>query len=438
MNIWFYTVACLLSIVDMVLCFGILNMVCRRTYPADKKQQFAQIRLIVILALLAALGKCQDDLFSYPMLALCVLLTAIGYAVLYRESVWRALLIALTWQIMVYTLDLIMLVAKGFLWDNPHFGIEIFRDYQGNQQTFWYYAALSRIVMLFLYLLLRKSNWCKKASFLVYQKKIILFDILGVLGIVYFERIFSQEITHLLVFSGFAYLCAVLGGFMIFMIYITIKSAKENTLIVQMRNELLEKNHESMKMMYEQNAKTFHDFKNHLALLYALMNDKQFDEAFQYVITIREPLIGYERRICTHNDTIDMVLNYKIAEARGKDIQVEAALENCSGIKMESNDICSMISNLMDNAIEACEKVKIESKWIQIKIKYENEFWIMHISNSIAEKPSMRGEKFLTGKKNGIHGWGMQNVTDVIEKYQGYLQHSYDDKQFEIKLFLCI
>lgn len=89
------------------------------------------------------------------------------------------------------------------------------------------------------------------------------------------------------------------------------------------------------------------------------------------------------------------------------------------------------------NAIEASEKLPKEKRWLKIRTRKKNQMWIFQVSNSIRQAPNVRNGKLRSLKKSGIHGWGMDNIHEIIDKYERYLTYKYDNKKFELNLYLC-
>mgnify|MGYP002237480850 CR=1 FL=1 len=84
--------------------------------------------------------------------------------------------------------------------------------------------------------------------------------------------------------------------------------------------------------------------------------------------------------------------------------------------------------NLLDNALEACEQIKGKERWIRIKNKKKNQLIYIEIANAIAKKPDQNGSGFISTKKeNGLHGYGMRNIRDIVEKYEGIFQYEIRD-----------
>lgn len=89
----------------------------------------------------------------------------------------------------------------------------------------------------------------------------------------------------------------------------------------------------------------------------------------------------------------------------------------------------------MDNALEACEQIEGKERWIRIKIKKKNQLIYIEIANAIAKKPGQNGSGFISTKKeNGLHGYGMRNIRDIVEKYEGIFQYEIRDESLMVMI----
>ena len=129
-------------------------------------------------------------------------------------------------------------------------------------------------------------------------------------------------------------------------------------------------------------------------------------------------------------------MNTKYDEIRQKDITFIMKVNDLSNITMSDEDIVVLLSNLLNNAIEACEKSK--EKIIKLKFVIEDDQIILSVKNSIVDLPvSVDGELVTT--KDDIedsHGIGMKNIVGVIEKYSGRYVIDFDEQWFSVSMII--
>ena len=130
----------------------------------------------------------------------------------------------------------------------------------------------------------------------------------------------------------------------------------------------------------------------------------------------------------------DSIINYKAAVAETFDIKFETKLMIPRDLKVETEDICICLGNLLDNAIEAAMAVEQEKRYVHVESKFQEGRLLLSIKNS---KPSGAGSYRQTSKKDKIkHGRGIRSVRKVAEKYGGELLLKDQGEHFEAVLLL--
>lgn len=95
----------------------------------------------------------------------------------------------------------------------------------------------------------------------------------------------------------------------------------------------------------------------------------------------------------------------------------------------------SLFGNLLDNAIEACERMKGGDRWIQIQISRQKEILNIEISNSIEKVPEEKNEEFISSKENKkLHGYGMKSVRRIVERYTGEIFYQIQERKFCVRV----
>ena len=131
---------------------------------------------------------------------------------------------------------------------------------------------------------------------------------------------------------------------------------------------------------------------------------------------------NFSARIITVNGKITAKQNQCIAEAAEKNIKFTYEIEWVGNLAIQDIDMCALLANLLDNAIEACEKIEDESRWIHLKIRRKSEMLLILLENSIVESKKDKESFFVTTKKNKIyHGLGLKSIENVVQKYEGYI-----------------
>lgn len=259
------------------------------------------------------------------------------------------------------------------------------------------------------------------------------------LGIICFCRVYRFEYTeHLIQYWMFYLVCAfaMCGIFIIY--FVRIKNEEENRMLT-MRNDLLESNYQSLQKAYDENRMMYHDFKNHMLVMKQLIQEEKNKEALEYISAYTHGTLSISQRVVSGCEIIDIIVNCKIAEALEKNIDLKYEVEFIGEICIENIDICALLANLLDNAIEACEKVKKKKRWVCLKIKRRNEMLFIWVENSMASKVIEQDKFFQTSKrKKNLHGLGMKSIDNVIQKYDGHKEYEIQKDKFQIYISIPI
>ena len=206
--------------------------------------------------------------------------------------------------------------------------------------------------------------------------------------------------------------------------------------IAEYQNDLIEKHCEEVENMYRQMRGVKHDLKHHIQTMKAHLIMNQYKELEEYLNELDEDLDIVDTVIKTGNIRIDAVLNSKLAVARARGININAKAIVPAELEINEVDIRVIIGNLLDNAIEACEKEKEKDKqFIRVYIDILKQQLYIYISNSMTDDIQKSGERYIT-TKNGSHGFGLLRIDRVVKKYGGYLNRQHEEGVFATEIML--
>lgn len=190
----------------------------------------------------------------------------------------------------------------------------------------------------------------------------------------------------------------------------------------QLMQDRLENQMEMIENIQEKDMRyrrLLHDYKNQLACIQGMLKEGQTDEALGYIEELNGSIRKGEDYVNTNHPVVNTVLNQKYLRGQEKGISLVMAVNDLSNLTMGREDIVTLLVNLLDNAIEACEKVD-ENKVIQFKMMLEEGQLTISVRNPVKEKALVKGKRIPTTKKEkGSHGLGMLNINGVIEKNNG-------------------
>ena len=177
--------------------------------------------------------------------------------------------------------------------------------------------------------------------------------------------------------------------------------------------------YQSMKKRYEQQRRFSHDYKNQLNCIRGMIENGQTQEVLEYISGLTGNFRQSEMYVNTNHAVVNVMLNQKYQEASDKGIVMTILSGNLLGLTISEEDIVTLLGNLLDNAIEACEKLN-ENKVIQFKMVLEEEQLVLSIRNPIKNAVQIKDNQIVTSKRDkSRHGIGLLNVDSVIRKNNG-------------------
>lgn len=219
------------------------------------------------------------------------------------------------------------------------------------------------------------------------------------------------------------------------LLLITSKIIKNNKVV--MENELVnnkkDMEHKYYEKLEDNNKKVrklHHDMKNHLMCIGSLCDNK---ESIDYINDLNKELVSLDRTFNTGNRVLDIILSEKKTTCLEKGIKLMTEIDFSRSDFMDMLDISAIFANSLDNAIQACDKIESEMipKRIDVRVKYVNNFCVIKIINSKVNEIIKKKDKILTDKKDGImHGLGISNIKDAVQKYDGDVVIDYTENEF--------
>ena len=174
-----------------------------------------------------------------------------------------------------------------------------------------------------------------------------------------------------------------------------------------------------------------HDFRQQVHELHTLCKEKKFDILQDKLFT----LSGRESTtllVDTGNIMLDSILTAKIEIINKNKITLKHKFDITPGLDYLGTEICVLLGNALDNAIEACLR-EAENRFIGVDISATPDQFLCHIINSIGVKPLTDGSNLLTSKKSNLHhGLGLQSMLRVCRELGGTMTYDFDDKNFNL------
>ena len=185
----------------------------------------------------------------------------------------------------------------------------------------------------------------------------------------------------------------------------------------------------NIKNKYDELRLFRHDFKNKLIAINEYISSERYDDLKVYISQLTDKLDNKLRFVDTGNIIVDGIINNKLNYASMLGITVSTRMSIPTEMNIIEDDMVIILGNILDNAIEACQKV--ENGRIHITGNYDRSVINIDITNSYNGEINKSDDVFVTSKDNKEeHGLGLLSVKSTIEKYNGVVEFNYDDRNF--------
>lgn len=211
---------------------------------------------------------------------------------------------------------------------------------------------------------------------------------------------------------------------------------KEDERIAAYQRELINTHYAEVDNMYKKMRGWRHDYRNHIQVLKAYASSGNLEAIKAYLDELDTDLATVDTVIKTGNAMADAILNSKISLAKSKGIEVHADASIPLALTTPDIDLCVIIGNLFDNAIEASMKLPEDKRIIRIYMNMKNtQLYISFTNFTATGKMDKVGKVFKTTKGEG-HGLGLVRIDNIIERLGGYLSRNSEDGAFTTEILL--
>jgi sensor histidine kinase regulating citrate/malate metabolism len=190
------------------------------------------------------------------------------------------------------------------------------------------------------------------------------------------------------------------------------------------------KQSEEILRLHESARRLKHDMKNHIMVIAKFLQEGEMEQAKEYMSKIMDKLNQIYTYIETGNSLMSHILNEKFEQAHKQQIQIKAQIENLPFSKLDSVDFTSVLSNILDNAIEGASG---EVPSIAVEIAQKRSYEMILVKNTIASSILEKNPSLVSSKgKDETHGYGIAQIKKITEKYGGLIDF------YEEKGFFCV
>ena len=287
-------------------------------------------------------------------------------------------------------------------------------------------VVMGKMILIFFIMVIKRIYGYKSSEILTTSEWIkFLFCPLMTIGsitamVTVFDSIKNKEQANVLFVIAYSLICINIIIFYLIndILKRELKLREERLFQIKMKNQ--KDTYYSISESLEKQRRKTHEYKNQLICINSMILNKQYEELTDYVYELSE-LLGKETdSIDTNNTIVNAIMNIKYQEAQKKGIVFIFKINDLSNLLIKDEDIVVILSNLLTNAIEACDKCE-GHKMIKMKFIKTEENVIISVKNTYQQEPIIKDEKYQTTKLSNIeeHGIGINNIIEAIKKYKG-------------------
>ena len=202
------------------------------------------------------------------------------------------------------------------------------------------------------------------------------------------------------------------------------------------QRELIDIHYREVDTMYRKMRGWRHDYRNHISTMKALLKSGEIAELTRYLDMLETDLKTVDAAVKTGNPMADAILNSKLSLAAEKNVPVKTSVQIPVKLSISELDLCVILGNLLDNAIEASLALPEEQRMVRVYMDTKESRLYISVTNLCAGKKQKKlGNRYESTKGDG-HGFGLVRIDSIVERYGGYLSRNSEDGAFTTEILL--
>lgn len=356
----------------------------------------------------------QYKLFTIYTTIIGILGIALCSKLTYKIRYLDAIFLSIMYLVLIHIIDFLSISICGIILNNYHFGYDVITIYSIERL---YHIIVTKIILISVYILMVK-RYLNKTHTLIKKLWGTLFISILIVYKIGRQTLLGINMNLLLIWI-LIFTIIIISSYSLYQ-YVIYSKQKEKLNFITKKNQMILNKNKDLIDNYNSIEEYYHDLKNHNIVIEGYFNNKIYSVAEEYYNGLNMNISKNKQyNNWTGNDILNYFIEYKKKFAENKSIKFIISSDIVK-LNIAEQDIISLFGNAIDNAIEACENIDKDEKWIKIVIKKSNEIIFIKISNSYNTKPIKIHEKYITNKKYGKHhGLGIQKMKNIVNNYEG-------------------
>lgn len=411
--------ACLIVFFELYIFLQIYNVYFEKKQLKVHMDSIVLIISYILLCIINILSNNAIELFVFSFIVY-LLLVCLNYIC----RVWQSFVLnILMWCVGIGS-ETLTFAAIAFIYKKEFLDIAVLIG-----SPLWIFSStLSKLIMLIFIKIIIKFHSTKVNKIWIPFKFWIAIMCVPVSSVLllffsldFFLKANNISLPIMLIFSILVLFVNAIIFSIIEEIYRQTDSKVENIMLKHQLSAQIE-HYNQLKVNDERIMSIIHDTKNTLFCLEKMLEQQQYNTALCHIKnTLGEIVENYDSVQYTSNPILDAFLNEKFRIAKNSNIRLQHDIDNLPQFKMNIIDLCLLLGNSLDNAIEACNKREsFMTASIDVNLLLSQNNLKIEITNSIFENIIKSNTKLHTSKKDSdLHGYGLKNIEKIVEKYNG-------------------
>lgn len=383
-------------------------------------QEMPKKKCLILSAILTAIIYSINfmNLFSIFTLLVALLFVSTTNHFLFKIPLFDTFSITAFFSFCMIFYDFFSMAIIGVSLGDSKFAADVVAMQSGYRCVFLF---VSKSLLVISYLTIRGVLLHLKK---LKSRSLLLITVLGYFGICYYAKITFSYIDFNVIVSWLLLFVSIILALFSLLAYICYQKEVEKKKLIEVRNNVIAENYTDLAKSYRGNAQLYHDMKNHILILQNLFETKKYSEVEKYISSLSEAasVLDYT---WTGSDIIDCILNIKKTLCEQMNITLIIDVDPI-GVDLDRIAVSTIMSNLLDNAIEACQKFEDEIPYIKVAIRHINDMIFIKIQNPVYDVANFQKGNLVTTKINekNQHGWGLKCVETAVKKVDGVFHYS--------------
>ena len=420
-----------------IICYLIFFGIFARGKKIKVKQKISAICLLISIVYV-----CVHFLKNYTIVKLLMIMLTMLIVIrfLYEISAVKTIILTLLIQGIIGVIDYIVIMIVTARYNN----IDILED---STDLIGVLVIIASRIILFLFLIIiKRISVIKKKNVIDMSNKewlqFLIFPIFTLITVIVMTN--SMVTSYHEDIVNVYYVIAIVLIVLNMVVFHLINEIRENSQRIREADVLKQQSigqlelYNSLRKNYDIQRKRTHEYKNQIMCIDSLLKKKNYNKLEEYINSIFDKLDGQLDMVDTNNEVVNAVINAKYYEALQNDVLFILKINDLSHIKVSDEDIVTILSNLLDNAIEAAGQCDIDKRTVGIKLLYEDDVLSIAVSNSYKTEPEIMEDGYMRTIKDDKeqHGLGIRNVVATLEKYNAEYIIDYKNGEFVFSIIM--